>query len=387
MTTGRSITINGQVYRADEFASGGRPGWAEDWPFGAELSDFLRDWFEEGDGLTVWTSGSTGPPRAAPVSKESMWRSAGLTCTFLDLRAGQSALLCLPLNYIAGKMMVVRALWAGLDLWPMTPASNPLAALSAAPDFAALTPMQVYESLADRRTAELLGRIGRVIIGGGAVDKGLAERLRPLPGAVYSSYGMTETLSHIALRRLSGPEAEDWYRPLPGIKLSLTARGTLVIEAPAVAETAVVTNDLAEIDPLGRFLILGRLDNIINTGGLKVRVEELEEILAPALPAPFAITSAPDERLGQMVVLVLEGREPERLAGMARSALERLIREHRLAPFQKPRRIVTVESLPRTETGKPARQRIAGLLEALLGAAPDPGPGPPDAEGHGQGGG
>jgi O-succinylbenzoic acid--CoA ligase len=294
-----------------------------------------------------------------------MWRSAGLTCSFLDLRAGQSALLCLPLKYIAGKMMVVRALWAGLDLWPMAPASNPLAALSAAPDFAALTPMQVYESLADQRAAELLGRISRVIIGGGAVDKGLAERLRPLPGAVYSSYGMTETLSHVALRRLSGPSAEDCYRPLPGVKLSLTARGALVIEAPAVAETAVITNDLAEIDQSGRFQILGRLDNVINTGGLKVRIEELEEILAPALPAPCVITAASDERLGQMVVLVLEGREPERLANLARSALERLILEHRLAPFQRPRRIVTVESIPRTETGKPARKRIAELLKIL----------------------
>lgn len=153
---------------------------------------------------------------------------------------------------------------------------------------------------------ERLCRTDILIIGGGAIDAGLEAEIRQLPVKVYSTYGMTETLSHIALRQLNGPDASMLYRPFPSVRLSLSSEHTLVIDAPLVCDTTLVTNDVAEIYSDGSFSILGRKDNTINTGGIKVQAEQIEEILRPWMRVPFAITSVPDARLGEAVVLLVE---------------------------------------------------------------------------------
>ena len=252
---------------------------ADNRSFRQELFSFLSEWFDPADTLPVHTSGSTGKPKELYVEKERMMESACLTCSFLGLQKEDSALLCMPLQYIAGKMVVIRALVAGLDLLPVTPSGHPLKDLTKAPVFAAMIPMQVYNSLQVPEEKAILQQIRHLIIGGGPIDSQLNAALKDFPHAVWSTYGMTETLSHIALRRLNGPEASDWYTPFESIQIRLSKENTLVIYAPEICEKELVTNDIAEINGQNQFRILGRKDNTINTGGVKVQIEQVEAAL------------------------------------------------------------------------------------------------------------
>lgn len=333
----------------------------EDGRFLAELAAFLNEWFSPTTTVTVHTSGSTGLPKELQVEKQRMMNSARQTLEFLSLHEGQTALLCMPLRYIAGKMVVVRALTGGLDLLPVTPCGHPLAGLDTAPDFAALIPMQVYNSLQASREADLLRQTKHLIIGGGAIDADLGHALADFPNAVWSTYGMTETLSHIALRRLNGSSASDWYTPLSGVDLSLSDEGTLVINAPAVCKEPLVTNDLALLNRQGQFRILGRRDNTINTGGIKVQIEEVEAALRPLLAARFLITSAPDPKFGERIVLLLE-RQPATDGTTMAGALASL------PPYWRPKQTIEVERIPLTGTGKPDRAAARQVAQAASAA-------------------
>lgn len=311
----------------------------------ADWKRFVDDWQSADPWIEVQTSGSTGTPKRMRVRKEQMANSARMTCRYLGLQRGDKALLCMPLRYIAGKMMGVRALVAGLELVIREPSGHPLADVEESVRFAAMIPLQVYNTLQVPEERARLEMIERLIIGGGAIDPDLEAALRPLPGQIYSTYGMTETLSHIALRRLNGPEASLYYQPLPGVSLSLSAEGTLVIEAPAVAEGRLVTHDLAELLPDGRFRILGRRDNVIVSGGVKLQIEAIEEALRPLLQTGFAITSVPDTKFGEAVVLLLA--PPHRVSELSQERLA-----ERLSRYERPRHIWPVEAIPMTGTGK-----------------------------------
>lgn len=316
------------------------------------LDEFLAEWHNDSEFVHVQTSGSTGAPKPMMVEKRRMLASARITCDFLGLRPGNSALLCMSLDYIAGKMMVVRSLERQLRLVTVAPSGHPLSHLSPHSShfsplvFAAMVPLQVYNSLQVSEECERLREIRHLIIGGGAIDEAMAAQLKTFPHAVWSTYGMTETLSHIALRRLSGPEASDWYTPFPSVNLSLSVDGCLIIEAPEVCEERLVTNDIAVLSPEGRFRILGRKDNMICSGGIKIQAEELERQLRPHLSAPFMITKRSDEKFGEVVVLLTEGDISD-----ARSVCE-----HILPKFHHPRIYLHVAQIPLTATGKPARK-------------------------------
>ena len=168
---------------------------------------------------------------------------------------------------------------------------------------------------------------------------------------------MTETLSHIALRRLNGAEASDWYTPFEGVSLSQTDEGCLVIDAPAVHDGPLVTNDIVELSDKG-FRILGRKDNVICSGGIKIQTEEVERWLKPHLPAPFMITKRPDRKFGEQVVLLTESTDMDRVREICQQVLPK---------FWQPRSYAHIDALPMTETGKPAlRGRSLGLLQSLL---------------------
>lgn len=318
------------------------------------LDSFLSRWNDPDPRLLVHTSGSTGQPKALWVEKERMRASARMTCSFLGLQPGDTALLCLPLQYIAGIMMVVRSLEWGLTLQTASPRHPETG--SEPPVFAAMVPLQVARLLQRPSSREWVRGIRHLLIGGGAIDASLEQELRSFPGAVWSTYGMTETLSHIALRRISasagdgGPcEVSPWYTPLPGVRLHQNAEGCLVIDAPRVSAETLVTHDMAELLPDGRFRILGRLDNVICTGGVKVQIEQVEALLRPDLGDTFLITSRPDPLYGETVVMLT-----------TRPVDETVFRV--LPPYWKPRHIITVPSLPFTATGKPDRaeaKRIA----------------------------
>lgn len=316
--------------------------------------EFINQWKDGSDHLLVKTSGSTGTPKEMLVEKRRMLASARITYDFLGLKPGDTALLCLSTDYIAGKMMVVRSIERGLKLISVPPSNRPLNGLTIAPDFAAMVPSQVYSSLAN----PLLREIKHLIIGGGAISAELENQLRTFPNAVWSTYGMTETLSHIALRRLSGSDASEWYTPFEGVKLSQDGDGCLIIDAPTVCAETLTTNDIAIFHPEDkekespRFRIIGRRDNIICSGGIKIQIEEVERLLQPHIPHPFAISSIPDPKFGEALVLVVEKQtsssEQEYIS----------ICKQYLSPYHVPRHIIYIDRIPQTETGKIARARL-----------------------------
>ena len=320
------------------------------------IEEFLEAWNNASETVLVHTSGSTGEPKPMLVEKRRMLASARRTNDFLGLKEGDTALLCMSLDYIAGKMMVVRAIERGLRLITVEPSGHPLAVKQPQIDFAAMVPMQVYNSLQVAEERERLMQIVHLIVGGGAIDDSLAAELKSFPNAVWSTYGMTETLSHIALRRLNGPEASEWYTPFPSVKVSLNEEGCLVIDALEVCAERLVTNDIAEVeqgDGSTAFRILGRKDNVICSGGIKIQAEEVERELHPYLRVPYLITKRQDEKFGEVVVLLTEGAVEE-----AKKVCERT-----LPKYHQPRVYLHVDRIPLTETGKPARQQAAQLAK------------------------
>lgn len=318
------------------------------------LKTFLEDWDSDSPTLLVHTSGSTGKPKPMMVEKKRMVASATATCDFLSLKSGDTALLCMPLDYIAGKMVVVRSIVRHMELISVPPSSRPFATLSESPDFAAITPMQAYETMKDERELGLMRGVRQLIIGGGAISADLGTRLRAFPNAVWSTYGMTETLSHVAMRRLSGADASEWYTPLKGVAVSADERGCLVIDAPAVCPERLTTNDIAEFDGDGagaRFKIIGRADNTICSGGVKIQAEEVERRLSDEIRRPFVVTWTPDDKLGQAVTLIIEtGGETVDLKEVE------AICKRVLPKYWAPRIYKSVDQIPRTETGKLKRK-------------------------------
>lgn len=328
-----------------------------------ELLRFLEEWFDESPTLTVQTSGSTGTPKLMTVRKEQMMQSACMTCEVLHLKEGDTALLCMSLQYIAGKMMVVRALVAGLNLIVRTPSGHPLADVKQKIRFAAMIPLQVYNTLEVAEERERLRCIDTLIIGGGMINPHFALKLRDLPGEIYATYGMTETLSHIALCRLNGEHTDTvTYYPLPGVKLSLSAWGTLVIDAPGVCDEVLTTNDVVELDSENGFVIIGRKDTTIISGGIKMQPEMMEGWLQRALPMPFVFTSIPDERLGEAVVMLVEG-------AMNMEQIRQTVARELPSKYAYPKYFMPVAQIPMTGSGKIDRAKCKALAQRLLGGA------------------
>ena len=320
------------------------------------LDEFLEEWNNPSPDVHVQTSGSTGAPKPMLVEKRRMLASARITCDFLGLRSGDTALLCMSLDYIAGKMMVVRSIERGLKLISVEPSGHPLSNVEYV-DFAAMVPMQVYNSLQVPEERERLMRIRHLIIGGGAIDDQMAAELRTFPNAVWSTYGMTETLSHIALRRISGPDASEWYTPFPSVRVTHNDEGCLVINAPEVCEEPLVTNDIVEFSSdHSKFRIIGRRDNVICSGGIKIQIEKVERHLRPHLHVPYLLTKRHDPKFGEVAVLLTEGSVEE-----AREVCQRM-----LSKYHQPRYYLHVARIPLTETGKPARQEAIRLAETVL---------------------
>ena len=317
------------------------------------LEEFLAEWHNDSPFVRVKTSGSTGAPKPMMVEKRRMLNSARITCDFLGLREGDTALLCMSLDYIAGKMMVVRSIERNLKLITVPPSGHPLATVNAPSqlDFAAMVPMQVYNTLQVPEERTRLMQVRHLIIGGGAIDEAMEAELRTFPHAVWSTYGMTETLSHIALRRLNGPEASEWYTPFPSVSISQTPDGCLVINAPEVCPEPLVTNDIVEITS-SRFRILGRKDNVICSGGIKIQIEEVERQLRPHLHDPYLLSKRQDTKFGEIAVLLTEGPVEE----------ARLICERVLPKYHQPKAYLHVDRIPLTETGKPARRQAEELI-------------------------
>jgi len=321
------------------------------------LYKFLSDWFSTEDVVIVKTSGSTGTPKFIPLKKEHMKNSALATGTFFGVQETTKALCCLPVEYIAGKMMVVRALVLGWHLDVVEVSSNPLANINQQYDFSAMVPLQLSNSL------DKLELIDKLIVGGGVVSHQLEEAIQEVATKIYATYGMTETITHIATKKLnchSKLVSESYYQILPNISITQDKRNCLVINAPKVSDELVVTNDIVEIISENEFQWKGRFDNVINSGGVKLHPEEIEKKLAPYISNRFFVAGFPDEQLGEKLVLIIEGDEKSVILNSRPESVEVLFQNMKnvLSKFELPKTTFFIPKFEETPTGKIQRKRI-----------------------------
>jgi len=348
----KALTINGKQYSpgelmilADSLAVQNKAEWEQ------ALGLFLRQWLDEKESVDVMTSGSTGKPKVISIRKTAMLTSASMTGDFLKLQKGETALLCLSAAYIAGMMIIVRAMACQMNLITVPPFGSPLDFVPAGQiiNFAAMVPAQVFNSLGAPESKRKLENTGTLIIGGAPINPELENLLQPLNGNIYASFGMTETITHIALRRLNGNQRSELYTVLPGISVESDKRSCLVAHVPYLQPDTIATNDCVIIESPGTFRWLGRIDHVINSGGLKLFPEEIEGKAAPFIPQRFFIASLPDKKLGEIPCLVLESPDPlpenevEQLLNKLRSALRK---------EELPRQILYTDSFAETENGK-----------------------------------
>lgn len=321
------------------------------------MKDFLTQFLNEDSHIKVQTSGSTGEPKLLEVQKSKMRHSALKTCQFLGLKKGDTALLCLPLQYISGQMMVVRAMVADLNLKLTQPSLYPLKEFHQTFDFCAMTPLQVENSL------DQLHLIKKLIIGGAAISIGLKNKMfealksKTADTIIYETYGMSETLSHIALKQIY-PISEDFFTAFDGVNLSTDARNCLVIDAPEWCENPLITNDWVEMGLENQFRVLGRLDFVINSGGVKIHPELLENQLKFNLNKELIFCGMPDEYLGEKLVLVIESDENE----IDKELIKSQDWENKI---HQPKKVYFLKELARTPNGKLDRKAIVEQLISI----------------------
>ncbi len=318
-----------------------------------DIYEFVDFWFSDRALVQVPTSGSTGVPKIIEFEKCQLKASVGQTATYLGLNKGDCALLCLPAKFIAGKMMLARAFEIGMSLVIVQPSSKPLQSLQRTIDFAAMTPHQCKASVKSLNSFDL---VRKLIIGGEAVRHDLLKELQPLKTKCYATYGMTETITHVALQSLNKP-FEPYFTALPNVVFNKDERDCLTIEAPYLQEL-IVTNDLVDLKSKNQFVWLGRVDHVINSGGVKVAAEQLELKLAAYINTNFIVCGKPDPVFGESVVLLLEG-DP-----MTNEQTEAFLAicKNELSKIECPKELITIDQFVYTANGKINRKETQKLL-------------------------
>lgn len=304
--------------------------------FEQSVGDFLLDWFDDKSYIDMYTSGTTGAPKTIRVEKSAMVQSALATGDFFDLQPGDRVLHCLPANYVAGKMMFVRSFILGLDMDFVPPSSHPLEHNDQKYDFAAMVPLQAKNSI------DKLSNIKKIIIGGVKIHKSLEQELVKLPVDIYETYGMTETITHIAAKKV-GVEA---FTTLPHVTVSVNENQCLEIVAKNIGNEKIVTNDIVKLISDNQFIWLGRFDNVINSGGIKIMPEQVEAKLSTLIPRRYFVNGVPDDNLGERVVLYVEG-VPMEIDHSVFDVLDK---------YEKPKEIVFIPKFKETATGKIMRE-------------------------------
>lgn len=312
-----------------------------------EIHGFFLDWFSDEKTIIVQTSGSTGIPKSIQLKKELMINSAETTGDFFNLQENITALSCLPTEYIAGKMMLIRALTLGWNLDIIEPNSNPLEKVNKQYDFSAMVPLQLENSLSN------IGLIKKVIVGGGAVSSSLQEKLQNISTQIFATYGMTETITHITIKKLNHIKIyPNFYQTLPNVTIYKDERNCLVIDAPKVADQIIFTNDVVRLISDTQFEWLGRFDNVINSGGIKLHPEKIEEKLSKIISNRFFVTGIKDEKLGEKLILIVEGKQQEIY-----------LQNAQLSKFEIPKEIYFIDQFIETKTGKIQRTKTMNLLQ------------------------
>jgi O-succinylbenzoic acid--CoA ligase len=346
------IILNNQIINSEAIAGQLNNQTLSGWE--KELYLFLNEWFSDSDFVLAQTSGSTGEPKPIELSKSLMLNSAKRTIDYFNLKKNDRLLLSLPCRYIAGKMMAVRAIVGQMNLVTVDPAGDFDILENETFDFGAMVPNQIVKILAQPSGKEKLQNIQNLLIGGSAISAELEMQISKLSSQVVSTYGMTETASHIAIQELSVQNKSGFYRCLSGISVGLNENRCLQIHHPEFQEP-IHTNDLAEVLSPTRFKILGRADSVIVSGGIKYFPEMLEKKLEPYFDRRFVISSVPDTKLGEMLVIAFEG-----------GAFEIKISDNRFGniqnPFERPKSIFFLTQFPETLSGKIIRSEIKHFL-------------------------
>ena len=315
-----------------------------------QIDDFLTSWYDAKDYIETYTSGSTGKPKCIRIKKTKMKESARMTGEFLKLKKGDTAVLCLSPITIAGKMMIVRAIVLELKLSVTLINSNPINNLDSKIEFIAMVPIQLLTTL--ELCPEKLHKCRNIIIGGAEISETLSRKIKDAGLTVYHTFGMTETISHIAMRKV-GIITEDFFTAI-GETYFTKENECLVVHSPLLDNGKLKTNDSIELIDSKRFKWKGRADFVINSGGVKIQPELVEKKINHLLSVPFFIIGITDEKLGQKVVLFVE------------SSNELLVNKNDLKtlllPYENPREIYFLKEFNRTESGKINRIKTKELI-------------------------
>jgi O-succinylbenzoic acid--CoA ligase len=317
--------------------------------------NFLIDWLNNNDYLYVNTSGSTGQPKAIKLKKQAMVNSAIATGDFFGLEPGNTAIDCLPSHYIAGKMMLVRAMILGLEIDCVEPSAHPIFDYEKHYDFCAMIPLQL------KHTIDYTQNIDTIIVGGSKVTKPLLERIKGCPSKFYETYGMTETVTHVAVRQLESKvsKGDALFRALPNVSFSQDERNCLIINASRLVKEAVVTNDIVDLKSKTSFKLLGRYDNVINSGGVKLFPEQIEDKLQPVIDERFIVAGEEDATLGEKLILIVENSRDT-----VESIQNRIKHLKDLTKFEVPKKIYIIDKFAETVNGKIKRNKT---IEKALG--------------------
>ena len=306
--------------------------------------NFLTSWFDENDFILAKTSGSTGTPKEIKLKKIDLISSSKLTGDYFNLKAGDKVINCLPVEYIAGKMMLVRSLVLGLDLYIFPVSSSPIEQIQTSYDLIAFTPIQLENSI------PLLHKIKNVLVGGSAVNENLKQKILNINTNVYETYGMTETITHIAVRNLSMGEKE--FTTLPGIEIG-EKDNCLFIKPNHLTIEMVQTNDIVEFTNKNQFLLIGRRDFIINSGGVKLNPEAIEKKLSKYISADFVISSIDNDKFGEVVALVFKKNIPDDYNKAF----------NHLSKYEIPKEVLAIDNFPKNNE-KINRFKIRNLINS-----------------------
>jgi o-succinylbenzoate---CoA ligase len=340
-----SIIIKGKLYKSNEIQNLSL-GNVE--PFESSIFDFLKHWISKEEFIFQRTSGTTGKPKEIKIHKDSLVFNALNTAKFFDLQLNDKCLLCLPVEYIAGKMMIVRAFVSGLDLDYLKPSG--ILQTDKKYEFCAMTPFQLQNSI----NSGILDNFDKLIIGGAPVSKSLIDSIQLYNTKIYETYGMTETASHIALKRLNGTDKSDFFTVLEGVEITSDKNSRLIISSKGLRIQKIITNDVVRIIDKNTFQWLGRMDNVINSGGIKLHPEIIEMKLKPFIKNDFFIFGLKNEKFNESPAIIIEGIEKYDLT---------IIFNNNLNKFEIPQSIFYTDKFIRTGSNKVNRKKTLDLLD------------------------
>lgn len=319
----------------------------------AKLFSFICDWFNDQPTLKLQTSGTTGAPKEITVEKSKMQESARMTGDFFYLKEGDTALLCLSPDFVAGKMMIVRAIELKLNLIVSDDFGHPLDGINQKVNFAAMVPLQVSNIF--KKDPNQFQIIDILIIGGSGISSNLENQLQGVKTRCWHTYAMTETLSHVALRKINGSGKSEWFQPLPGVSISIDERDCIIIDAPKLSDERIFTNDIATLNG-NKFKVLGRIDDVIISAGNKLHPALIEMKLESILPAPYFIGAEEHPEAGKNLVLFIEGSGKEVDLNDLQAQFAKV-----LPRMEIPRKIVFKKEFKYLESGKIDRAKTKTL--------------------------